>query len=382
MLTTLLLALALIQSDPAVLADASDAELLSLAENGDSDAQVEWAIRLQNQWLNSSQDPSDAGAAALISEARYWTGQAAEAGNPVALNLLGIQASNGFGRPIDRTEAITHFRRAHEAGDEAATLNLAAHLLNFGEETDAPEAVALLEAYLAGDHDPALEASARGTLGQALSYGFSGIPQDYERAFALLQAAHAAGDTDPQTAFMLARYHESGAGGAEQNPAIALDYFEEAGSRGHGFAAWRAGMMHLDGEGTPASETEALRWVRTSAESGHHQGMISLGVMYALGQGTDIDYAQARHWYGQAATLGSAHAMRALGGMEAFGQGGPDNPVRGIALLELARDAGDALAGQMLNQASPEISADMRTEIEAAKETWLDEHGLTRDDLF
>jgi hypothetical protein len=114
--------------------------------------------------------------------------------------------------------------------------------------------------------------------------------------------------------------------------------------------------------------------VRKSAEAGYVPAQVSLGVLLATGEGGQEDDEEARLWYLSAAEQGSAHAMRALGAMLVLGEGGAVDTVSGVALLELAQDAGDEAAAEFISQAR-ETTVPERLRIERLKEQWLSAHG-------
>ncbi len=381
MLLAAILALAL-QSTPAFDENTPTAELTTLAEGGNIEAQSELGLRLQLEWLNNGGDPQDESGLILLEQARYWLERAAEADDAMALNSLGTMYNQGMGVEYDPVRAESLFRRAIAAGDLAAVVNLASIQIYDDDPSNNQEAVDSLEALLATGNAAQLELVASGFLGLAYTFAGGDVVQDYERGLELLEYADSTGEANPGVLFMLGRYHETGAGGADGGEAVSLEYFERAGRNGNGFAAWKAGMQHLNGWGTEVNQPEAFRWVRMAAELGDDQGMISTAVMYALGQGTDIDYGQSRYWYEQAASLGNVHAMRAIGMMDVIGQGGPVDLPRGVALLEMAASHGDRNAIMLLEQFDQPETPEFRESVRAAGEAWMSRHGLTDADLY
>ncbi len=110
-----------------------------------------------------------------------------------------------------------------------------------------------------------------------------------------------------------------------------------------------------------------------AAEAGHVGAMYTLAAMLATGTGGETDAAAARDWYHRAAVKGSVRATRSLGMMLATGEGGEADPARGIALLQLAADAGDLNAIDLLSLI-PDDAAQME-DVDAAREAWLAKHG-------
>lgn len=381
MLLASILSLAL-QATPAFDENTPVSELTSLAEGGNAEAQEELGMRLHIEWMESGNNPDDQASQILLDEARYWLEQAAEADRPAALNTLGTVYNQALGVEYDPVRAENLFRRAVAAGDDAAIINLAAMQIHDEDPSNNLEAVEALEGFLTTDELPELERLASGFLGLAYTFGGGEVEQDYERGFDLLELADSTGEAHSGVLFMLGRYHETGVGGANGGESASLEYFERAGLAGHGHAAWKAGMQHLNGWGTQVNEAEAFRWVQRAAELGDDQGMISTAVMFAMGQGVGIDFAQSRYWYDQAASLGNVHAMRSIGMMDVVGQGGPVNMPLGIALLEMAAETGDRNAAILLQQFERPDTPGFRDSVRQAGEAWMAQRGLAESDLY
>lgn len=67
--------------------------------------------------------------------------------------------------------------------------------------------------------------------------------------------------------------------------------------------------------------------------------------------------------------------MRGLGGMLLSDEGGEPAPALGIALLELAEEAGDPIAPQILGFVE-DAREELRAEIDAARADWIAAVGL------
>lgn len=380
MILTAILAFAL-QTGPVFDENTSISELTSLAESEIVEAQAELSMRLYFQLMEQGNGPDSA---ILAEETLYWAEQAAENGDASMLNQLGILAQSGVAQPVDYVRAESFYRRAIEAGDRPAIINMALMFSEDGNPENDVEAFGLLEPIYTNESpaEPAVRRVAAAALGALLTYGLGEVEQDYDRAFALLSFADQGEEAGPQTLFLIGRYHETGVGGAEGGEATALRYFERAAQSGHGRAAWKAGMQHLNGWGTEVDQAAAFYWIRHAAELNDERGIISTAVMYALGQGVAIDYAQSRYWYDQAASFGNAHAIRAIGMMDVVGQGGPVNLPLGTALLEMAREAGDQNAMTLLEQFEIPDDASFRLSVRESRANWLAERNLTEDDIY
>lgn len=303
--------------------------------------------------------------------ARALMAKAADSGNADALNGLAVFTRLGVGAKPDEKAARVLFEQAVRGGSNAARLNLGAILVDEPDEGSRSRGFAMLQtAY----DDEQLRGAAAYPLGRAVLLG-RGTPQNTAQGAGLLRQAEAAGGREPDLLYLLGRAAESG-WGAPRNSALAVAYFRKAAEAGDGRAQWRLGMHLLEGNGVAADTAEAYGWVRKAAEAGDLQGQISLAAMLATGQGTAENDAEARVWYARAAERNSAHALRGLGAMLLTGEGGPADGVRGVAFLELARDGGDALAGQVLKQLLPTPpDAAARARIDALKTSWKKAHG-------
>ena len=152
------------------------------------------------------------------------------------------------------------------------------------------------------------------------------------------------------------------------------------------FAAFMgAGMAQAQGSPEAASSEvrQALALINTdpaqartillpAAEAGDEDAIYTLAAMLATGLGGDPDGEAAREWYYQAVLQGSARATRALGMMVFTGEGGAEQPAFGIALLQLAAEAGDQNAADLLSMI-PDDAAELE-DVESARAAWLADH--------
>jgi localization factor PodJL len=86
-------------------------------------------------------------------------------------------------------------------------------------------------------------------------------------------------------------------------------------------AALALGMKYADGDGVPANDFEAVRWLQKAAESGEPVAQYRLGTLYEKGRGLKADPRQAIRWYGEAAKRGNRKAMHNLAVAYADGSG-------------------------------------------------------------
>jgi len=309
---------------------------------------------------------TDPGAARAILEPLAAAGDT-EAMNTLAV-LIGHDGPDWKGDPA-RAEALQE--AAVKGGSKVAALNVALRILT-EPQGDHARAIMLLKI---ADRNAQLKVATAYPWGRAYLFGW-GVERDMARGVAYLEEADAGGSFGGDINFLLGRAYDNG-WGVTPDPARAYGHMRAAADAGDRRAQWQTGMMLLNGDGVAANEAEAYRYVKMSAENGHIDGMNSHAVMLALGQGVAKDEAAARDWYAAAAELGSAHALRALGGMYLVGEGGEASPVLGVAMLELAAEAGDPLAPKVLDMAK-DTAVEQRAAIDVAKAEWVAAIGRPR----
>ena len=158
--------------------------------------------------------------------AKYYA-MAAEQDNPIALNNLGSLYFNGIGVSKDIRTALGLFQKSADLGNENAALNLAFIYLSGGKK-DAERnrrAVDLLQKAQAKSH------IAQFMLGYAYYQGFV-VPQNYEKAFALIKKAASAESQIDEAQLLLAQMYQEGFG-TVQNYQNALDSYRSAAIQGN-----------------------------------------------------------------------------------------------------------------------------------------------------
>ena len=100
--------------------------------------------------------------------------------------------------------------------------------------------------------------------------------------------------------------------GTTRDPARALWFYEEAGSKGFALAQVNAAFMHLEGDGVPKNLEAAAFWFHAGARAGSPIAQYNLAVMYERGTGVDKDMGKALGWYAIAARSGSKPALDRL----------------------------------------------------------------------
>jgi localization factor PodJL len=101
----------------------------------------------------------------------------------------------------------------------------------------------------------------------------------------------------------------------------AIERLTSKANAGDPKAALVLGLKYADGDGIPASDPEAVRWLEKAAQAGEAVAQYRLGTLYEKGRGVAVDPKQAASWYAQSAKLGNRKAMHNLAVAYADGAG-------------------------------------------------------------
>ncbi|MCG6901912.1 MAG: sel1 repeat family protein [Rhodobacter sp.] len=227
---------------------------------------------------------------------------AAEAGNPVAQNLLGDAYDDGNGVERDAAKAVEWFEKA-----------------------------------AAQDFDKALH-----NLGLLYADGREGIPSDYARAIEYYDRAVAL--DYPHSINNRANLHEHGLGG-EVDLRTAAELYERAVDLGNPVAMNNLGRFYQKGEAVDEDYGYALYLFWQSASLGEVSALSNLGAMYSNGYGVGQDSLAAMALYKMAAEAGNAQAAVNLAYELIEGEEGWLDPARGwawcLAALERSKPGDD-----------------------------------------
>ena len=211
---------------------------------------------------------------------------AADKGDPVALNNLAAAYGNGLGLPKDNAQAIDLYRRAADKGYAVAQFNLAGfYERGLGVKKDDGEAARLYRQ--AADSGFGL---ALANLGLFYEFGRGGLPKDIAKAAQLYQQAADKGVTGAM--LKLGYLYATGTGVPKDGPR-ALQLFSAARDKGDKTAFLNLGTMYLLGTGVGKDPKLAVRYFREGMEKGDSGAMFSLANMYMIGLGVPKDEARA-----------------------------------------------------------------------------------------
>lgn len=186
--------------------------------------------------------------------------QSAEAGNAMALNILGAAYEDGRGVVQDTQKAIDLFKQAAKAGEVRAHYNLGS-LYAVGSGTLAADREAARSSFMAAadqGYGPAMTA-----LGQLEE---TSEPPNHEAAAIWYEKGHEAGDVIATT--NLAHAYVKGRG-KTRNWTYARVLYTEAAARGYPRAFNDLGVIHEDGYGVHADQMTAYSFFLLGVKAGY-----------------------------------------------------------------------------------------------------------------
>ncbi len=185
-----------------------------------------------------------------------------------------------------------------------------------------------------------------------------------------------------------------------------LDRLTQAANAGNSRAQLIVGLKYLEGDGVPANQTEAAKWLTKAADAGEpvaqyrlgglfesglgvakdpvkavrlylaaaNQGsrkaMHNLAVAYAAGTGVKKDYAEASRWFLKAANLGLSDSQFNLAVLYERGLGVPQNLVDAYKWYAIAAAQGDTESKARITAITSQLDADTRAAAQHAAETF------------
>ena len=224
---------------------------------------------------------------------------AAEAGDALAQNELGLRFQLGNGVAQDLAAAAAWYRKSAEQGMAIPQYNLA---LLYRE-------------------------------------GF-GVEQSYENAFYWLIKAAQQGLANAQ--YDLGLMREYGHGTAKDD-GDAIRWLTCAAEQGMPEAQNHLGVRYSEGRGVPRSDVQALQWSKRAAEQGLSEAQHNLALFYLDGVGVRQDDERAVFWTNEAAQQGHEGAIFNLGQLYLKGRGVQQDTLRAIACFRLLAEKGNVV---------------------------------------
>jgi localization factor PodJL len=234
------------QAGSAAPGDANDYDTQrSEPQSGEAPPMAQRQVR--NAPVNPVPDGATPRAAASGAPAGDRVIQMANAGNPIALTILGLRALDGTGQPVNLPDAVKFLTQASEKGQAVAQYRL-------------------------------------GTLYER----GQGVPADGARAAHWYELA--ANQGNRKAMHNLAVSHASGAAG-RKNMAEAARWFAKAAALGLSDSQFNLAVLYERGDGVPQSLLDAYKWYSIAAAAGDSESKQRVGVLQ--GQLSDSDKAAA-----------------------------------------------------------------------------------------
>jgi TPR repeat protein/chromosome segregation ATPase len=185
------------------------------------------------------------------------------------------------------------------------------------------------------------DADAQNRLGNLYISGAPGVSADATQALNWFQQAASRGFAPAQ--YNLGLAYELGRGVAVDERQ-AFKYYLMAAEQGFVAAQFNVGNMYTEGRGVAQDYFEANLWFKQAADSGLPEAQFTLGLAYELGRGMKKDEAQAARWYRQAADRGYARAQYNLGLLYEDGRGVAKDPAAAATFYRASAQQGFAPA--------------------------------------
>lgn len=168
--------------------------------------------------------------AKAVEHAEFWSKQAAEAGHPPAMHQHGLVLSTKEDK-AEWERGVAFVRAAASKGE--------------------PDSIALIGCWQA--------------------YGIMGFELDYQKARSLFESL----GSHPIALAQLGRLHLQGLG-VERDEAMALRLTLQSAEAGFAEGQFEAFCMMARGQGCPADEPGAMKWLRLAADQGHLKALMTL----------------------------------------------------------------------------------------------------------
>ncbi len=279
-----------------------DARIMCSAEEGNSKDQAMLAVVLEN--MASSNMLSIAGNDQDYSDCLYWARKAARAGEPIAMNVLGVLYSKGQGTAKNTKEAFRWYLQAAERGLDIAMANTAYfYLYGKGVELNPEKSAEWFE--------------------KAVSNGWNDSNQDLPRARGIAA---------------LIREAESGDVKAQARLA---DTLQEIGI-----------FLESKGDVPQNAYMGSLRWAKKAAEAGDATGICVLATAWLFGRGVEKNPEKGVMLLQQGCNLDDTDCMIKLAEAYFNGNGVERDPDHAHDLLTRAKELGSKNAEEILDRIS------------------------------
>jgi len=146
--------------------------------------------------------------------------------------------------------------------------------------------------------------------------------------------------------------------GVPANEAEAAKWLTRAAEKGEPMAQYRLGTLYERGKGVGADPAKAVRWYQAAAQQGNRKAMHNLAVAYAEGAGVQKNFAEAARWFSKAATMGLADSQFNLAVLYERGLGVPQSLIDAFKWYAIAASQGDAESKNRIGALATQLSPD------------------------
>ena len=268
--------------------------------------------------------------------------EAADLGNPCAVDSLGNRYYYGNGVVQDYKKAFEWYQKAAEQGHVAAQCNIGiCYYFGQGVVQDYTKAAEWFQK--AAEQGNAL---AQHNIGSLYKNG-QGVTQDYEKAMEWYLKAAKQGHADAQCDIGDCYYFGRG---VDKSYEKAFKWYLKAAKQGHADAQCDIGNCYYFGRGVVQDYARAMEWYMKAAEQNYARAQNSIGACYHNGKGVVQDYARAMEWYMKAAEQGYATGQTNIGKLYYFGLGVNRDLQVAKKWFQKAADNGDLEAKDRLRE--------------------------------
>lgn len=130
----------------------------------------------------------------------------------------------------------------------------------------------------------------------------------------------------------------------------AIKWLRKSAEQGNADAQYRLGFCYRCGYGVSKDYTEVVKWYRKAAEQGNADAQYNLGFCYKYGYGVSMDYTEAVKWYRKAAEQSNASAQCLLGFCYFYGNGVSEDYAEAVKWYRKAAAQGNKTAQDKLKK--------------------------------
>jgi len=220
-----------------------------------------------------------------------WVYKAAEMGQPITQNLLGLYFRDGFLVTQDYTQAAKWFKKAAKKGNTCAQYNLGTmYQKGLGVKRNVRKAVEWYSKAAEAGED--YEADSQIALGLIYHKGQGVIKHDYEKAKSWYLKAAEYGISRAQYLLWVLIIQK----GSSQEIPQAFNWLQKSAENGYDFAQYDLGRNYETGDYLKQDYVEAAYWYQKASEKGYSTAQFRLGLFYKEGKGVIKDLIQAHMW--------------------------------------------------------------------------------------